>query len=354
MTSFTATREPSSPIVQTGTPLTTAPGIRRLSLEHDDLGFLEQAAQLLGFRSQFLQLEAGTNPSRMELLDGGGLSLVRLAFSRRTFITGPKPGGRIFCNLTLQASQQQPRVHGRRLDADTLVGFDPQQEIHFQAPAGHRFAVLLVEEALFWQTAATMGRRDLEPDTLRANAFRTHPRYAPELRLLLNRLFDAGAQGTSGKLALEARRHQELHDNLLPLLIAAIETPHHHHQLQISRNERLQIANAVQELMRERLADPLSLRDLYEAVPTSRRTLAYAFDEVFGLPPMRFLRLHRLRCARRALTEARADQTMVIAIAQRYGFSSASHFSRAYRQHFGESPLQTLTYNQKQLGWSSS
>jgi len=42
--------------------------LRRLSLEHDDLLFLEQAARLLGFRSRFLQLEAGLNPSRMDPL----------------------------------------------------------------------------------------------------------------------------------------------------------------------------------------------------------------------------------------------------------------------------------------------
>ena len=44
-----------------------APLVRRLRIEHDDLGFLEETARLLGFRSRMLQLEAGTNPSRLEL-----------------------------------------------------------------------------------------------------------------------------------------------------------------------------------------------------------------------------------------------------------------------------------------------
>ena len=72
-----------------------APLVRRLRIEHDDLGFLEETARLLGFRSRMLQLEAGTNPSRLELVDAGEISLLRLQFSRRTFICGPKPPARV-------------------------------------------------------------------------------------------------------------------------------------------------------------------------------------------------------------------------------------------------------------------
>lgn len=339
--------------VPTGVPNPHLPLLRRLSIEHDDLGFMEQAASLLGFASRFVQLDSGRNPSRMELLDGGGLSVVRLVFSRNTFISGPKPSGRVFCNLTLRSAREQPRVYGRPLDAQTLVGFDPQREIHFQAPPGHSFAVLLVDEPLFWQTATMMGRRDLEPDALAANAFHAHPACAPELRRLLDQLFSPPAGLPGDPIAVE-RTLDQLRNDLLPLLIASIETPHCSHLLQNSRSERLQIVQAVEQLMRERMADPLCLRDFYEAVPTSRRTLVYAFDELFGMPPMRFLRLQRLQAARRQLAAAMPEGTTVMATAQRCGFASASHFSRLYRRHFGESPAQTLLQSQKRLGWFGS
>ena len=318
--------------------------VRRLCLEHDDLGFLEEAARLLGFRSRMLQLEPGRNPSRLELVDGGGVSLLRLQFSRRTFIHGPKPQGRIFCNITLRTALELPRVHGRELAADTAVGFDQQREIHFQAPAAHRFAAVLVEEPLFWRTAALMGRRDLEPDLLAANAFRLHPACGGELRRLVDQAFQ--------------RPEPALADDLLPLLIAAIETPHCHHGLTGSRNERLLISDLGRELMQQRLGEPLSLRDLYSAIPTSRRTLIYAFDDVFGMAPMRFLRLQRLQAARHLLARAEPGSLVLSAIAQCYGFASVSHFSRVYREHFGEAPAQTLaaapTYSQNRSDWSAS
>lgn len=330
-----------------------APLVRRLRIEHDDLGFLEETARLLGFRSRMLQLEAGTNPSRLELVDAGEISLLRLQFSRRTFICGPKPPARVFCNITLQPVPEPPRVHGRDLDSETLVGFDPQREIHFQAPAAHRFAAVLVEERLFWQTAELLGRRDLDPDLFSRNAFRLNPACSADLRRLLCQAF-RDPQAKPGDFAARAITTRLMRDDLLPLLIAAIETPHCHHGLAGSRSERLLITRLSRQLMEERLADPLTLRDLYSAVPTSRRTLVYAFDEVFGMAPMRFLRLQRLQAARHALALAEPGSTTVTVIAQRCGFASGSHFSRVYREHFGETPAQTLAYSQKHSGWSGA
>jgi AraC family ethanolamine operon transcriptional activator len=121
-----------------------------------------------------------------------------------------------------------------------------------------------------------------------------------------------------------------------------------------SRNDRLLITELSRRLMEERLDDTISLRVLYSAIPTSRRTLVYAFDEVFGMTPMRFLRLQRLEAARRALSRAEPGSTTVAVIAQRHGFASPSHFSRLYLAHFGESPSQSLLQSQNRLGWSAS
>lgn len=72
-----------------------------------------------------------------------------------------------------------------------------------------------------------------------------------------------------------------MRDDLLPLLIAAIDTPHSQHGQAGSRSDRLLITRLSRQLMEERLADPLTLRDIDSA--------------------MRFLRLLRLQAARHAL-----------------------------------------------------
>ncbi|MDM7938239.1 MAG: helix-turn-helix domain-containing protein [Cyanobium sp. CZS 48M] len=330
------------------------PAVRRLCLEHDDLGFLEQAAGLLGYCSRMVQLESGANPSRMEVVDVGSVSLVRLRFSRRTFVEGSKPAGRIFCNLTLQPVREPPRAHGVDLSPDTLVGLDAGREIYFQAPGGHRFAALLIDAPLFWQTATAMCRIDLDPDQLKRNSFRIAPANCFGLRQLLHAAFAVPRWPAAVQAQTGPSLRQRLERDLVPLLIDSIARNHSHHGLTSNRSERLLIAQAAGRVMAERLTDPLHLCDLYQAIPTSRRTLVYAFNELFGLPPMRFLRLQRLHAARRELSRSQPDQTSIAATAHRFGFSSGSHFSRVYRQHFGESPLETLHGSQKRVGWSAS
>ena len=145
-----------------------------------------------------------------------------------------------------------------------------------------------------------------------------------------------------------------MRDDLLPLLIAAIETPHSHHGLAGSRSERLLITRLSRQLMEERLADPLTLRDLYRAVPTSRRTLVYAFDEVFGMAPMRFLRLQRLQAARHALALAEPGSTTVTVIAQRFGFAAAVVSAASTASTLARRRRTTRPYSQKRSCWSGS
>lgn len=57
----------------------------------------------------------------------------------------------------------------------------------------------------------------------------------------------------------------------------------------------------------------------------------------FGLPPMNLL--HRIRMQRAALLLRQRDELSVDAVAQRVGFSSRSHFSRAFKKHYGVSPI---------------
>ena len=58
-------RSPPDPEVQISPPPGTrvgTPSVRRLRLEHDDLGFLEEAARLLGFQVRRLVLETAIGP----------------------------------------------------------------------------------------------------------------------------------------------------------------------------------------------------------------------------------------------------------------------------------------------------
>jgi AraC-like DNA-binding protein len=84
-------------------------------------------------------------------------------------------------------------------------------------------------------------------------------------------------------------------------------------------------------------ADPHSVESLAEVASMSRSAFAETFAGAFGKPPMTLVRQLRLESAWRLLEQS--DEMPVETVARRVGFSSRSHFSRAFKRHFGVSPV---------------
>jgi AraC family ethanolamine operon transcriptional activator len=90
-----------------------------------------------------------------------------------------------------------------------------------------------------------------------------------------------------------------------------------------------------------------TVEDLVIATNVSERTLRSVFCEVFGMPPLRYLRLRRLHQTRKSLRTASPSETTVAAIAAKFGFWDFGRFASDYRQVFGELPSQTLRNSAK-------
>ncbi|MGW2839320.1 helix-turn-helix domain-containing protein [Streptomyces sp. NPDC001493] len=89
----------------------------------------------------------------------------------------------------------------------------------------------------------------------------------------------------------------------------------------------------------ERLPDPgLCARSVAHALGMSPRHLHRLF-EAEELSVARLIRRRRLEVCRAELLRARGRVT-VASVAQRWGFASATHFSRVFREAFGMSPRQ--------------
>lgn len=80
---------------------------------------------------------------------------------------------------------------------------------------------------------------------------------------------------------------------------------------------------------------PHTVASLAAVANLSRSAFAAAFVRRFGLTPMAFVRDVRLRRAAELLRTSPLD---VATIARRVGFASRSHFSRTFREVFGEPP----------------
>jgi AraC-like DNA-binding protein len=84
-------------------------------------------------------------------------------------------------------------------------------------------------------------------------------------------------------------------------------------------------------------ADPHTVESLADVASMSRSAFAETFASAFGLPPMSMVRRIRLERAWKLLEQG--DDIPMKTLARRVGFSSRSHFSRAFKRQFGVSPV---------------
>jgi AraC-like DNA-binding protein len=99
------------------------------------------------------------------------------------------------------------------------------------------------------------------------------------------------------------------------------------------RDERL--GQAIDRILK----DPAShhtVDSLADAASMSRSVFAERFAEAFGRSPMNLL--HHVRMQRAALLLRQSDGLSLDQVAQRVGFMSRSHFSQAFKKHYGVSP----------------
>ena len=84
-------------------------------------------------------------------------------------------------------------------------------------------------------------------------------------------------------------------------------------------------------------ADSHSVESLAEVASMSRSAFAETFARAFGVPPMSMVRQIRMERAWTLLEQG--DGLPMKTVARRVGFTSRSHFSRAFKRHFGVSPV---------------
>ena len=89
-------------------------------------------------------------------------------------------------------------------------------------------------------------------------------------------------------------------------------------------------------------ARPLSLAELAACAGISERSLHALFCEVFGVSPMRYVRMRKLQMVRHALLEADPTRLTISSVCAQFGWSDGGRVARYYRELFGEYPHETL------------
>ena len=87
---------------------------------------------------------------------------------------------------------------------------------------------------------------------------------------------------------------------------------------------------------------PVYMLELCAAVGAPERTVRDVFLRELSIPPMRYLKLRRLKHARAMLKLGDPPTTSVKAVALTTGFWELGRFAGDYKSLFGESPSKTL------------
>eukprot|EP01037_Dinobryon_pediforme_P019966 gene19966-20483_t len=91
------------------------------------------------------------------------------------------------------------------------------------------------------------------------------------------------------------------------------------------------LARAATHILRQRLNNPPSRRELAQMIGTNEKTLNDAFQTEFSLPIYSWLREERRRMARTLLIDT---ESSIFSISEHLGYSSQANFAKAFRHRF--------------------
>ena len=253
--------------------------------------------------------------------------------------TGERRQGFVQFNTCLTATSQTDFIHGQPLNADTLSSFDMSRDSDTILQANTLISDVHVQQDYFAATCQAMRRDDLDANFLRQDwlytptTLRVYQSYLRELLYLIK---------TRSSLLYQPDYRQMIVGDFIPLLIDAIPRQKATPLPAVNSNTRTQVARRARDFIHDNLDQPITLKDIYTAIGTSRRTLYYSFESIFGMTPIDYLKLQRLQGVRRSLKQANPTTSSVTKIANRWGFWSLNHFTKDYQVQFGELPSETL------------
>ena len=278
-------------------------------------------------------------------LDYGQVNLSFVDISAAMQVVGAKDKEHLEFSFLLRGGVRDLLSHGVPMATDVVFGFDPSREVNLILPAHSQVCVVQIHRQTFDGCAEALGRSDLNSAFLGAN-YASLPHQSQEVHDYLRSLHHLAlsqpqslSQGRSSHLILE---------DFLPLLIDALPRSQSSQVPWVSLC-RADLVKQAQLYMESHLDKPLTLASLCQALHTSQRPLHYGFQEVFGVSPMAYLKLLRLTAVRHQLSQADPGQITVTEIASHFGFWSSGHFSRDYKNLFGELPSVTLTKGKRHI-----
>ncbi|KIX13161.1 helix-turn-helix transcriptional regulator [Dethiosulfatarculus sandiegensis] len=153
----------------------------------------------------------------------------------------------------------------------------------------------------------------------------------PSMSLAANQILECPFHGSARKLFLESKTLELLVLHLTQLLLKSSRKMS---EPNVGRLDRTRIQKARDYLL-EDFQNPPSLFQLASLVGMTHTKLNRGFKAIYGTTVFGYLRQHRLEQSRLMMETAEMN---IAEIAYATGFSSPSHFAKAFLNHFGIQP----------------
>lgn len=283
--------------------------------------------------SHYQQLEGGVYNGNIQRLEVGDITL----FSEHSNCSILKNGmlNKELCTISFLSEKVQGwRMSQFKIQQSTVAFLPGDVEFEVQTQANSRGIFFVLEQQMLLEAAEREGHRLTEnyQDINMVEAAATHPLF--DLPNTLIHTLNANSQT------------QEYLNRLILDFILDVLTTTHNEQL-IKPPTTLSRAYAItrrgRNFIEQNITRPLTIHEICNAIGTSRRALQYAFNTVFGINPVSYLRVVRLNRARQALLSKGAENTNVTSTAMNWGFVHLGRFAQDYKRLFGESPSMSLS-----------
>lgn len=230
-------------------------------------------------------------------------------------------------------------TNGILLPAKSAAVLEPACEFCVSTKVAHDWCTVFMPSELFPQTD------DLESDDSSWKpscwATRSNPAAADRFRRTVLRIMLTAAECNDFETTAAARDAAAEVSKVSMSLFGQgrREDPRRAGRPRVSRQ---QVISSCMEHLERQAEQPVFVHDLAVAAGVSERTVRAAFNQYFGIGPIRYLRLKRLHQIHRALQEADPATSVVTRVLAEHGEWDFGRFAARYRQLFGELPSETL------------
>ncbi len=294
-------------------------------------GFEQAAAVAVKWNVETTQLQKGTYRFSTKAVHTRDLQLARTWRSLGTQIGGAIPRGTVVLAFALNRSARV-QFRGRQVQKRELIVQEDTCGLDFSFMNGIDIMTIAVSQEALERHAMIQWRKPFPVKSrtgiLRFSGVAAFEQVGHQLARLLE---EALAKPEELAKPIAAQR---LENAVLDGLFAQLDD----HCKAAGTVERHRAARRVAAILHEEGKDEHSITDLCEAVGATRRTLHLGFLELYGIPPMKYLRAVRLCGVRRDLLAARDPKPRITDVATTWGFSHLGRFSAAYKSFFGELP----------------